>query len=126
LKIRIAWKGGEVIANLRDTSTSKQVLAALPCEGAANTWGDEVYFAIPVQAGLEADAQQVVEPGTVCYWVQGHSLALPFGPTPASKGSECRLANPCNVLGKIDGNPRELGKVKQGMKIRVEVVPEKA
>jgi hypothetical protein len=126
LKIRIAWKGGEVTANLRDTSTSKQLVATLPCEGNANIWGEEVYFAIPVKAGLEADAQQVVEPGTVCFWVQGHALALPFGPTPASQGSECRLANPCNVLGKIEGNPRELGKVKQGMKIRVEVVPEKA
>ena len=113
-------------ANLRDTSTSKQLLAALPCEGNANTWGEEVYFAIPVKADLEADAQQVVEPGTVCFWVQGHALALPFGPTPVSQGSECRLANPCNVLGKIEGNPRELGKVKQGMRVRVEVVPEKA
>jgi uncharacterized protein len=126
LRIRIAWKGGEVTANLRGTSTSKQLLAALPCEGVANTWGEEVYFAIPVKAGLEADAQQVVEPGTVCYWVQGHSLALPFGPTPISKGSECRLANPCNVLGKIEGDPRELRKVKQEMAIRVELLPEKA
>ena len=85
-----------------------------------------MYFAIPVKAGLEADAQQVVEPGTVCFWVQGHALALPFGPTPVSQGSECRLANPCNVLGKIEDNPRELGKVKQGMKIRVELLPDKA
>lgn len=122
MRIRIAWKGGEVTANLRDTSTTKQLLAALPCEGDANTWGEEVYFAIPVKAGLEADAQQVVEPGTVCFWVQGHALALPFGPTPVSKGVECRLANPCNVLGKIEGNPRKLGEVKQGMKIRVELI----
>ena len=125
MKIRITWKGGEVTANLRDTSTSKQLLTALPCEGDANTWGEEVYFAIPVKTVLEADAQQVVEPGTVCYWVQGHSLALPFGPTPVSKGNECRLASPCNVLGKIEGDPRELGRVKQGMKVRVDLVAEK-
>lgn len=125
MKIRITWKGGEVTANLRGTFTSKQLLAALPCEGDANTWGEEVYFEIPVKAALEADAQQVVEPGTVCYWVQGHSLALPFGPTPVSKGNECRLANPCNVLGKIEGDPRELGRVKQGMKVRVDLVAEK-
>jgi hypothetical protein len=125
VRIRIAWKGGEVTANLRLTPTSNQLLAALPCEGEANTWGDEVYFAIPVKAALEADARQVVEPGTVCFWVPGHALALPFGPTPISKGSECRLANPCNVLGQIDGDPRELAGVKQGMKIRVELLPEK-
>ena len=111
-------------ANLRLTPTSKQLLAALPCEGEANTWGDEVYFAIPLKAALEADARQVVEPGTVCFWVPGHALALPFGPTPISKGGECRLANPCNVLGQIDGDPRELAKVRQGMTIRVELLPE--
>jgi hypothetical protein len=126
VRIRIVWNGGEVTANLRGTSTSKQLLAALPCEATANTWGEEVYFELPVKARLEADAQQVVEPGTVCFWVQGNSLALPFGPTPASQGDECRLANPCNVLGKIEGNPRELKKVKQGTAIRVEALPDKA
>jgi uncharacterized protein len=126
VRIRITWKSGEVIANLRETPTSKQLLAALPCEASACTWGEEVYFELPVRAGLEADAEQVVEPGTVCFWVQGSSLALPYGPTPISRGDECRLANPCNVLGKIEGNPRELGKVRQGMKIRIEVLPEKA
>jgi hypothetical protein len=126
VRLRIAWKGGEVTANLRDTPTSNQLVGALPCEANANTWGEEVYFELPVKARLEADAQQVVEPGTVCFWVQGNSLALPFGPTPVSRGDECRLANPCNVLGKIEGNPRELGKVRQGMKIRVELVPDKA
>jgi hypothetical protein len=125
VRIRIVWKGGEVTANLRPTPTSKQLLAALPCDGEANTWGDEVYFGIPVKAVLEADAQQVVEPGTVCFWVPGHALALPFGPTPISKGQECRLANACNVLGKIEGDPRELKKVKQGMAIRVEALPDK-
>lgn len=120
--VRIAWKGGEVTANLRETPTVKQLVAALPCEASANTWGDEVYFELPVKATLETDAQQVVEPGTVCFWVQGNSLALPFGPTPVSKGDECRLVTRCNVLGKIEGDPRQLKKVKQGAAIRVELV----
>jgi len=115
-----------VTANLRGTSTSKQLLAALPCEATANTWGEEVYFELPVQATLEADAEQVVEPGTVCFWVQGGALALPYGPTPASKGDECRLVTRCNVLGKIEGDPRALKNVKQGATIRVEAVPDKA
>jgi hypothetical protein len=126
VKIRIAWKTGEVTANLRETPTSKQILAALPCEASASTWGEEVYFELPVRARLEDDAEQVVEPGTVCFWVQGSSLALPFGPTPASKGDECRLVTRCNVLGRIAGDPRELGKVKQGAAIRVELLPDKA
>src|SRR4029079_10923233 len=96
-KVRIAWDGGEVIANLRDTPTATQLLAALPCASKANTWGEEVYFEVPFQAALEGDARQVVDPGTLCYWVDGKSLALPFGRTPISKGSESRLVSPCNV-----------------------------
>lgn len=122
VKIRIAWNGGEVTANLRDTPTVNQLVATLPCEARANVWGEEVYFELPLRAALEADAQQVVEPGTVCYWVQGSSLALPFGPTPAAKGDECRLVTGCNVLGRIEGDPRRLKKVKQGASIRVELV----
>ena len=120
--VRIAWKGGEVTAHLRETPTAKQLLAVLPCEAPANTWGNEVYFEVPLKALIESDAQQVVEPGTVCYWVQGSSLALPFGPTPVSKGDECRLVTRCNVLGKIEGDPRQLKKVTQGVMVRVELV----
>lgn len=122
MKIRIAWKGGEVIANLRESSSVKQLVTALPCEAKASTWGEEVYFELPIKLTLEADAQQVVEPGTVCFWVEGSSLALPFGPTPASKGDEPRLVTRCNVLGKIEGDPRELKKVKAGAAIRVELL----
>jgi len=125
-RIRIAWKGGEVTANLQETPTVKQLLAALPCEASARTWGAEVYFELPLTAALEANAEQVVEPGTVCFWVQGNALALPFGPTPVSLGDECRLATRCNVLGEIEGDPRQLGKIRQGVAIRVELVPEKA
>ena len=113
-------------ANLRETPSVKQLLAVLPCEASAQTWGDEVYFNVPLTAALEPDAQQVVEPGTVCFWVQGRALALPFGPTPVSQGNECRLVTRCNVLGAIEGNPRRLGTVRQGEAIRVEFVPDKA
>jgi hypothetical protein len=126
MRIRIAWKGGGVTANLRETPTAKQLVAALPQDASANTWGEEVYFELPVKAALEGDAEQVVPPGTVCFWVQGNALALPFGPTPVSRGTECRLVTRCNVLGTIDGDPRQLGKVKPGDAIRVERLPDKA
>ena len=121
-RIRIAWRSGEVTANLRDTPAAQELLAALPCEATANTWGEEVYFSLPVKVKLEADAQQVVDAGTVCFWVEGSSLALPFGPTPVSKGSECRLITKCNVLGKIEGEARRLKSVREGEAIRVEQV----
>ena len=121
-RVRIAWDGGEVIANLRDTPTATKLLAALPCAASANTWGEEVYFEVPIQCPLEADARQVVDPGTLCYWVDGKSLALPFGRTPISKGSESRLVSPCNVLGKLESDLAPLRAVRDGVRIRVELV----
>lgn len=121
-RIRIAWSSGEVTAHLRDTPTARAVLDSLPCKAQANTWGEEVYFSLPVTAPLEPDAQQVVPPGTVCFWVDGSALALPYGPTPISKGSECRLVSPCNVVGELEGDPRVLDGVQSGEAIRVESI----
>lgn len=122
IRIRIAWASHEVIADLRKTPTTEALLEVLPCTSAANVWGEEVYFSLPVRAKLEPDARQVVDPGTVCFWVEGHSLALPYGPTPISTGGECRLVTPCNVLGRIEGDPRRLKTVRAGDPIRLERV----
>jgi uncharacterized protein len=104
---------------LSDTPTAKAVFAAAPFEARASTWGEEVYFTTPVSARLEADAQQVVEPGTVCFWTEGDALALPYGRTPMSTDERPKLASRCNVLGRIEGNPRELAGIRSGEKITV-------
>ena len=121
-RIRIAWGEGAVIAELRDTPTAQALLAVLPCQARACTWGEEVYFELPVKAALEPDARQVVDPGTVCFWVKGSALALPYGRTPASKGAESRLVTRCNVLGKIAGDARVLKGVKEGAALRIEAL----
>lgn len=121
-RIRITWNSGEVTAHLRDTPTTRGIVDSLPCKSQANTWGEEVYFSLPVEAALEPDAQQVVPPGTVCFWVDGSALALPYGPTPVSTGSESRLVSPCNVVGMIEGDPRVLASVRAGAAIRVELI----
>ena len=120
MRIRISWENGEAFGVLNDTPTAKKLLSALPCSSSANTWGEEVYFSVPVNAGLEPDAQQVVPPGTICFWVQGKSLAIPFGPTPVSQGNECRLVTKVNLLGKLEGDPRVLKSIRDGDDIRVE------
>jgi len=120
--IRIAWDGGSVTAELRETPTAQALLAALPCRARASTWGEEVYFELPVKTRLEPDAQQVVDPGTVCFWVEGNALALPFGRTPVSKGGESRLVTRCNIVGKISGDARVLRGVKEGATLRVEAL----
>ncbi|MFT5088754.1 MAG: hypothetical protein ACI906_004000 [Candidatus Latescibacterota bacterium] len=120
MRVKIIWDGGQLTAQLNDTATAQQVWQALPCQSSASTWGEEVYFEMPVHVELEDDARQVVEAGTVCFWTGGNSLALPYGPTPASHGDECRLVTEVNILGQIEGNPRELASVRDGMRIRVE------
>ena len=121
-RIRISWPKGELTAVLADTPTARKLVAALPCSSRAQTWGEEVYFSLPVDATLEADAIQVVDPGTVCFWVEGSSLALPYGPTPASRGDECRLVSKVNVLGKLEGDPRQLAKVADGVTMHLSLL----
>ena len=121
MRIRISWEKGEVFGVLTGTPTAKKLLNVLPCSSSANTWGDEVYFSVPVNAEMESDAQQVVPPGTICFWVEGQSLAIPFGPTPISRGDECRLVTKVNVLGKLEGDPRVLESIRDGDQMRVEI-----
>ncbi len=120
--IRISWHNGSVIADLQPGPTVEKLLAALPCESSINTWGEEVYFTLPVAAVLEPGAQQVVEPGTVCFWVDGCALALPWGRTPISHGDECRLVSPCNMLGRLRGDPKLLKTARDGETVRVEAI----
>ena len=92
---------------------------SLPIESTVNTWGEEIYFETPVFSSLEDNAKQVVDPGTICFWVEGNSIAIPFGRTPISVGDECRLATAVNILGMCDTDPRVLESVRDGDTIRV-------
>jgi len=122
MRILIVWESGEVRAELDDTPTARKIIEALPYESRASTWGDEVYFSLPVVTTLEENAHDVVDPGTVCFWVEGSSLAIPFGPTPASRGDECRLVTKVNIVGTIVGDPKELASIRDGDPVRVEAV----
>jgi hypothetical protein len=88
---------------VEESPKTRQALAdALPVEGSATRWGDELYFHVPVEVGSEPNARAAVEPGTIAYWPQGPALCLFWGPTPASSGSEPRAASPVNVVARLD------------------------
>ncbi|MFX1465604.1 MAG: cyclophilin-like fold protein [Promethearchaeota archaeon] len=121
-KIRIITEAtGEVIAELSEKNpiTTEAIWNALPFEASANTWGDEIYFSIPVETG-EENTQETVDMGDLAYWPPGNAMCIFFGPTPMSRGDEIRPASEVNVFGNIPVDPKVFKKVRAGSKIRVE------
>jgi hypothetical protein len=109
-------------AELLDTPTAKAIAAALPLSSAVLTWGEEVYFDVPVNVARESDARAVIIPGEIAYWPQGPAIAIGFGRTPISKGNETRLASPCNVFAKALSSVKVLAKVKTGVEVKVSAI----
>ena len=118
--IRITAGRISITAALHQTPTGEAIWSALPIEGRANTWGDEIYFSIPVKADLEKEAKEVVESGDLGYWPPGAAFCIFFGPTPASRGNEIRPASAVNVMGKVQGDPKVFKQVSSGTKVVIE------
>ena len=120
MKLRITAGKATFLVALEDTPTARALLEAVPFESRAQTWGEEVYFQTPVSAAREPGARQVVDPGTACFWTDGDAIALPYGRTPISTDARPKLASPCNILGRVEGDPKSLAAVRAGDAIKVE------
>lgn len=118
-KIRITAGDVSASATLNDTKTAEAIWSALPIEARGSTWGDEIYFSIPVHLETER-GQEVVELGDLGYWAPGAAFCIFFGPTPASRGSEIRPASEVTVFGRVDGDPKVFKKVPSGSRVRIE------
>ena len=117
--IRITAGTVSAEAQLNDSRTARAIWEALPIEAKAQTWGDEIYFGIPVKAKAE-NARAVVEMGDLAYWPPGSAFCIFYGPTPASQGDEIRPASPVNVFGRVLGDPTVFKPVRSGATVLVE------
>jgi hypothetical protein len=118
-KIRISAGDISAVASLNDGPTADAIYEALPIEGRANTWGDEIYFDIPVQLGEEEGASEVVQLGDLGYWPTGHAFCIFFGLTPVSRGDEIRAASAVNIFGHIEGDATVFKGVSSGATVNV-------
>ena len=118
--ITIIVESLRVEAQLNDSPTAELIWKGLPVEGSANTWGDEIYFSIPIKTDLEEGARDKMEKGELAYWPPGMAFCIFFGPTPMSTGDEIRAASAVNPIGKVVGDATVFRAVKDGAKIRIE------
>tara|TARA_A100001037_G_scaffold169605_2_gene152294 strand:+ start:2408 stop:2782 length:375 start_codon:yes stop_codon:yes gene_type:complete len=111
--INIKFDNSSFEGVLNDSNTSNLIWDSLPINSSVSTWGDEIYFSIPVSDN-EDNSKEVVELGDLGYWPPGNAFCIFFGLTPASSEGEIRPASPVNILGKIIGELDSLKQVKPG------------
>ncbi len=121
MKVIITFPTCRMEAEIFDTLTGRVIYNSLPLKRNVNTWGDEIYFEIPVRSELEKGARSEVSVGDLAYWPNMPAFCIFFGPTPVSKGNQPVAASPVNVFGKLtDVNPELLRGIADGVNVRVE------
>lgn len=118
-KIKIIAGKVKMPAELNESVVARKIWEALPIKAKANTWGEEIYFEIPVVTEIEKPKKTVKE-GDLAFWPPGRAFCIFFGPTPASLPGEIRPASGVEVIGKLLGNPKEFKKVSPGDLVSIE------
>ena len=119
---KIIIKAGEIEARaeLNESATALAIWQALPIEGSANTWGEEIYFRIPVSQNLESGARELVELGDLAYWPQGEAFCIFFGATPISGHGEIRPASAVNIVGWLSDDPKAFLSITAGTPVSIQ------
>ena len=120
MKINIRIGPLTLKAELNETATAKAVANVLPLTTSFNTWGDEIYFSIPVEVELDESAKEEVQIGDLGYWPTGRAFCIFFGPTPASTPGKIIPASAVNVIGKVKGDATKLKEVMHEQAVKLE------
>ena len=123
MEIQITVGSVSLAATLNDTPTAKRIAEILPVETGFQTWGDEIYFGVPVKAGLDVSAREEVEIGDLGYWPSGRAFCIFFGPTPMSReGGRPVPASAVNVIGRVKGDATRLKAVMDEAQVSVKAL----
>ena len=122
MRIRIRVGALAMEAELNDTATAKKVAEALPIRTSFDTWGDEIYFAVPVDAELDDSAREVVELGDLGYWPTGKAFCIFFGLTPLSRPGRIMPASAVYLIGRVVGDATRFKEVMQEKEVVLEAV----
>ncbi|MCP4577723.1 MAG: hypothetical protein GY846_15735 [Deltaproteobacteria bacterium] len=123
MRIRITVGEITLDAELNDTHAAEKTAEVLPFKTAFNTWGDEIYFTIPVEADLDESAREEVEIGDLGYWPTGQAFCIFFGPTPMSTQGKIMPASAVNIIGKVLGDATRLKAVMNEGEVKLESAP---
>ena len=118
--IKILIDKHEIIVFLHNTETADAVWKACPFQSTIETWGKEIYFDTSIRVPKEEDAKQVLEKGEIAFWVEGHSIAIGFGPTPISEADEIKLVTKANIFGYSKYELSKLSNISSGALVKVE------
>ena len=120
-KINLKFSSYTINIKLRSNKTASAIKNILPFKSIVKTWGEEIYFEIPIEESLdlENDAKDIINIGEIAYWIEGKCIAIGYGKTPISKGNEIKLAARTNIWGDALLNIKELDKIKDGDEVVV-------
>ena len=120
MRIKITVGALAVDAELNGSPTAKKIAAALPIRSSFSTWGDEIYFPIPVDADLDETAKEIVELGNLGYWPTGKAFCIFFGLTPMSEPGKIVPASAVNIVGKVLGDATRFKEVMSHREVLLE------
>ena len=122
IRMKIDSYHWDIILDGSSPKTGSQILDLLPIESEVRTWGEEIYFLIPLSI-QEENPKSTVTLGDVAYWPEGQCFCVFFGKTPLTTTlDEIKPASPVNVFGKVLGDLESLKTIKSGVKVLLEQV----
>jgi hypothetical protein len=119
-KINIKFDQQTFTAELNESPTAAAIWEQLPIESQVNTWGEEIYFEVPVDMPQEADAREILSVGELGYWPAGKAFCIFFGPTPVSTDERPRAYSPVNILGRVLGGTQALKSIHSQSRVHLE------